>query len=65
MAGINLKYKDIHRLLLDNGFIFIRNSGDHKIYKRNNKTISVPCPNCNGLILQRLLKENNIKYERR
>ena len=62
MAGINLKFRQIDKILRSNGFERVRFSGDHSIYKRNEKHLSVPCPNCNGLILQRLFKENDIKF---
>lgn len=63
MAGLNLKHHKINKILLNNGFQLVRTTGDHKIYKRGeNETISIPCPNCNGLILQRLFREFNIKY---
>ncbi len=61
MAGINLKYRIIEKILKDNGFTFVRQSGDHKIYKRGKDHISLPCPKVNGLILERLFKEHNIK----
>lgn len=61
MAGINLKFKDIERILIDNGFTRVRTKGDHVIYKRGTDTLSIPCPKCNGLILQRLFRQFNIK----
>lgn len=63
MAGINLKFKKIDKILRDNGFQCDRHSGSHAIYKRNEgETITIPVPNCNGLILQRLFRQYNIKY---
>ena len=63
MAGINLKFNKIEKILKDNGFIRVRTKGDHIIYKRGEgETISLPCPKVNGLILQRLFREFNIKY---
>lgn len=63
MAGINLKFNKIDKILRDNGFIRVRTKGDHIIYKRNDdETISLPCPKVNGLILQRLFREFDIKY---
>ena len=63
MAGINLKFKDIERILFDNGFKRIRTKGDHVIYRRGNDVLSIPCPKCNGLILQRLFKQFDIKMK--
>ena len=63
MAGINLKFNKIERILKDNGFIRVRTKGDHVIYKREEyETISIPCPKVNGIMLQRLFREFNIKY---
>lgn len=63
MAGINLKHKKIDKILRNNGFKIVRYTGDHAIYKRNeDEIISIPKPNCNGLILQRLFRQYNIKF---
>lgn len=62
MAGLNWSYRKIHKVLKANGFEMDRYNGDHVIYKRNEKHIAIPRPDCNGLILQRLFKENDIKY---
>lgn len=62
MAGLNWKFRKIDKVLKANGFVVDRYSGDHVIYKRDEKHISIPRPSCNGLILQRLFKENNIKF---
>lgn len=62
MAGLNWKYRKIDKVLRDNGFSIDRKKGDHVIYKRGENHISIPCSNCNGIMLQRLFKENDIKY---
>lgn len=62
MAGLNLKYRKIDKVLRANGFSIDRYNGDHVIYKRNETHIAIPRPKCNGIILQRLFKENDIKY---
>lgn len=62
MAGINLKYRQIKKILLDNGFKEVRKpKSDHHIFKRQpHEIISIPM-SCNGLIVQRLFREFNIK----
>lgn len=61
MAGINLKYRQIKKILLNNGFKEVRAPGDHHIFKRHpHEIISIPM-SCNGLIVQRLFREFNIK----
>lgn len=61
MAGINLKYRQIKKILLNNGFQEVRTTGDHHIFKRQaHEIISIPL-SCNGLIVQRLFREFDIK----
>lgn len=63
MAGLNFKHHKINKILCKNGFKLVRTTGDHKIYKRGeDETISIPCSDCNGLILQRLFREFDIKF---
>lgn len=59
MAGINIKYRDVKRILIDNGWKIDRYSGDHTIFIKDGKHISVPY-HPNGLIIQRLFRENDI-----
>lgn len=59
MAGINLKFQKVDKILRKNGFQCVRHSGSHSIYKKGDNTLSIP-NSCNGLIIQRLFRENNI-----
>ena len=34
MAGINLKFREVKKILIENGWIVDRNSGDHIIFKK-------------------------------
>lgn len=61
MAGINMKFNKIDKILRKNGFKRVRQTGDHVIYYRGEDHISIPYVKCNGLLLQRLFKENNIE----
>lgn len=59
MAGINIKFRNVKRILIDNGWKIDRYSGDHAIFIKDGKHISVP-NHPNGLIIRRLFKENGI-----
>lgn len=53
--------RDIQKILLKNGWILQRSKGSHNIYKnKNGKHITVRCTKCNKMIMQRLIKENNL-----
>lgn len=62
MAGINIKFREVKKILIKNGWVVDRNSGDHIIFIKDNKHISIPF-HPNGLIIQRLFRENDIKYK--
>ena len=61
MAGIQMKFREVKRILIDNGWTINRHKGDHTIFIKDNKHISIPF-NPNGLMLQRLFRENDIRY---
>lgn len=61
MAGINIKYRDVKKILIKNGWKIDRYSGDHTIFKKDEKHISIP-NHPNGLIIQRLFRENDIAH---
>ena len=42
MAGIQMKYREVKRILKDNGWAINRYSGDHTIFIKDNKHISIP-----------------------
>ena len=53
--------KEFKRILMDNGFEFVRCNGDHYIYKRNNET-AVVNKKLNKMVARRLLKTHNLKF---
>ena len=61
MAGIALKPKQFERLLRDNGYSYNRQSGDHRIFtKAGCNHISYNFSKLNPIIVQRLIRENNL-----
>lgn len=53
--------RDFKRVLKKNGYKKIRQTGSHEIYKKDNRTISVPGIKLNRMIARRLIKENNLE----
>ena len=61
MAGIALDRRQFERLLKDNGYKYNRQSGDHRIFtKAGCNHISFNMSKLNPIIVQRLIKENNL-----
>lgn len=61
MAGIALDQRQFERLLKDNGYKYNRQSGDHRIFtKAGCNHISFNMSKLNPIIVQRLIKENNL-----
>lgn len=52
--------REFERLLNDNGYKFIRQKGDHIIYRKENNTIVIT-KDLNKMVAKRLIKENNLK----
>ncbi len=61
--GVNRYSKrEVQRIMKQNNFKLARTSGRHAIYKNeHNRHISVTTNGCNGVIMQRLIKENNLR----
>lgn len=54
--------RDIQRILKDSGFTFHHKSGSHSIYRNeNNQHLSINVESCNKMIMQRLIKQYNLK----
>lgn len=54
--------RDIVLILKKNGFIFHHQTGSHAIYKNDKGIhITIGLCNCNKMIMQRLIKEHNLK----
>lgn len=51
--------REFAQLLNENGYEFARCKGSHFIYKKGDKTVSVP-KNLNSMIGRRLIKEHNL-----
>lgn len=47
------------RIAIKNGYVYSRHNGDHAIYVKNGKHISIP-KRLNSCIARRLIKENNL-----
>ena len=51
---------EFDKVLRQNGFHYVRNSGSHSIYENDRgKHISVP-PSMNMCVIRRLIRENNL-----
>lgn len=53
--------KEFQRLLTNNGFEFVRQKGDHMVYKRGNDTV-VATKNPNKMMIRRQIKTYNLKF---
>lgn len=53
--------KEFVRLLMDNGFEFVRQKGDHMIFKRNDDVV-VATKKPNKMMIRRVLKTYNLKF---
>ena len=53
--------KEFVRLLMDNGFEFVRQKGDHYIYKRGIDTITAT-KKPNKMMIRRMIKTYNLKF---
>jgi predicted RNA binding protein YcfA (HicA-like mRNA interferase family) len=52
---------EFKRLLIDNGFEFERQNGDHYIYKRGNDMI-VATKKPNKMMIRRMIKTYNLRF---
>jgi len=57
----NYNEKEFRRLLVNNGFEFVRQNGDHFIYKRGNDIV-VATKRPNKMMVRRMLKTYNLKF---
>lgn len=53
-------FKEVRRILKDNGYSLISQRGDHLKYKNNDGNVIVITPNPNKMVIRRLIKENNL-----
>ena len=52
--------REFFRILIANGFTFNRHNGDHSVFTRKGKHISIP-ETLSSVIARRLIKENNLE----
>ena len=55
--------RELCQLLSVKGFTCVRSRGDHKIYKKDDKTVTVNTRNLNRMVALRLIKENDLLSE--
>lgn len=65
MAGVQYKRREFTRILRDNGFRYVRTSGDHDIYKRYPGETAVIQGNPNALICRKYIQEFDLKIHRK
>lgn len=53
--------KECLAILKNNNYVYERSSGGHDIYKKGDKTLSVPSKKINPMLFRRLMKEFNLK----
>jgi predicted RNA binding protein YcfA (HicA-like mRNA interferase family) len=54
--------REFIRIIRRNGYTFNRHSGDHAIYVRDGRHLSIP-QKLNSVIARRLIRENNLITE--
>lgn len=57
------KSREFIKLLKANGYEYVRSKGDHAIYSNGSNHIAITKPTIKGVIVQRLIKENNLKED--
>jgi len=62
-----IKYtrREFERILIDNGFVFCRQSGGHRVYKRNGEETCVIPQVIQEPIAKRLIKEHRLIIKRK
>lgn len=54
--------REMEKILKDNGFIFLRQSGSHRVYQNEKgRHATISCSRPNGILFQRIIKDNDIK----
>lgn len=61
MAGIAYSPRQFQRLLKDNGYRFDHQTGDHRIWYKGKRHISVTASKLNPIVAQRLIKEYGLE----
>lgn len=55
--------KEFQKLLRNNGFEFVRQTGSHRIYKRGSEMLSLPTSHPAQTTLYDLIKQYNLKED--
>ena len=64
MSTVTYNKRDIQRILRRNGWVATRQTGSHIIYtNKNNQHMTVRFCKCNKMVMQRLIKEYNLKVD--
>lgn len=54
--------REIEKILKNNGFVFLRQHGSHKIYQNNKgRHATISCSRPNGILFQRIIKDNDMR----
>ena len=53
--------KECLLIIKNNGYVYNHSTGGHDIYKKGDKTLSVPSNNINPMMFRRLMKEYDLK----
>lgn len=62
MSTATYNKRDIQRILKNNGWVFHHQKGSHMIYKNDKgEHLTIAICKCNKMIMQRLIKEHNLK----
>jgi len=55
--------REFKRILMDNGWVYHHQTGDHEIWYKNSRHMSVPLRKKNPMLFRRLIRENGIKLK--
>lgn len=61
MSKKNYNIREFKRILVNNGWVYDHQTGDHEIWYKDGKHISVPLRNKNPMLFRRLINENELK----
>lgn len=61
MTQKDYNIREFERLLANNGWIYDHQTGDHKIWIKNGRHMSVPIRKKNPMLFRRLIKENRLE----
>ena len=53
--------REFKRILMNNGFVYVRQNGDHAIYKRGDE-LAVVNKKMNKMVARRLIKTHNLTF---